>query len=205
MDTFAALGREERDDVVARPDERHTLPNRLDDARALVAEDARRIPRRIGAGGRVQIGVADAAGGQPDEHLTRLGLGELDVLDDERPPELLEHRGTDPHRGDPTVAWEPARPTATRRRPTPCCPARARARARLPPEPGTAPSTCRRAAPADRTPGEEFAVVGLEQRDGPRTRGLGARPEDAAAFATRTFGRTATRTAGLTSVPESAR
>ncbi len=76
-------------------------PTRLDDARALVTEHARRVPGRVGAGGRVQVGVADAAGDEPDEHLARPGLGELDVLDDERLAELLEHGGADLHRGDP--------------------------------------------------------------------------------------------------------
>ena len=35
--------------------------------------------------------MADAAGDQPYESLAGLGLGQLDVLDDERPAELLEH------------------------------------------------------------------------------------------------------------------
>ena len=98
VDALAALGREERDHVVARLDERHALADRLDDARALVAEHARRVAGRVGARGGVHVGVADAAGGEPDEHLARLRLGELDLLDDERLPELLEHCGADPHR-----------------------------------------------------------------------------------------------------------
>ena len=84
------------------PDERHALPHALDDAGALVAEDARRVPGRVGARGRVEVGVADAAGGEPDEHLAGLRLREVDLLDDERLPELLEHGGADPHAGDPT-------------------------------------------------------------------------------------------------------
>ena len=41
--------------------------------------------------------MADAARGEPDEHLARLRLGEVDLLDDERLPELLEHGGADSH------------------------------------------------------------------------------------------------------------
>ena len=97
VDAFSALGREERHHVVAGPDERHALPHALDDAGALMAEDARRIAARIGARGRVEVGVADPAGGEPDEHLAGPGLREVDLLDDERLPELLEHGGADPH------------------------------------------------------------------------------------------------------------
>src|SRR4029453_15808859 len=46
----------------------------LDDARALVAEHRREIPGWIGARGRVQIVVADAARDEPDERLARLRL-----------------------------------------------------------------------------------------------------------------------------------
>ena len=70
-------------------------PTRLDDAGALVPEHGRRVAGRVGAGGRVHVGVADAAGDEADEHLAGLGARELDVLDDERLAELLEHRGAD--------------------------------------------------------------------------------------------------------------
>ena len=46
--------------------------------------------------------MADAARGEPDERLARLRLGELDLLDGERLPELLEHGGADPHGRDRT-------------------------------------------------------------------------------------------------------
>jgi hypothetical protein len=44
--------------------------------------------------------VADAAGDDPDERLARLRLFQLDVLDDERLPELLEDCGADVQRCD---------------------------------------------------------------------------------------------------------
>ena len=97
MDAFAALGREEGDDVVARLDERHAVAHRLDDARTLVPEDAGGVAGRIGAGGRVEIGVADTAGGKPDDDLPGLRLGELHVLDDERFAKPFEHRSTNLH------------------------------------------------------------------------------------------------------------
>ena len=98
MDALAALRREQRDHVVAGSDERHARPDRLDDARALVPEHARRVAGRVGARGGVQVGVADAARGQPDERLAGLRLREVDLLDDERLPELLENSGADLHR-----------------------------------------------------------------------------------------------------------
>ena len=65
-------------------------PDLLDDAGSLVAEDARRVAGRIRARGGIEIGVADAARVEADERLALLRLGEVDVLDDERPSELLE-------------------------------------------------------------------------------------------------------------------
>jgi hypothetical protein len=62
MDALAALRREERDDVVAGRHRRDVLADRLDDAGAFVSEHGRRIAGRVGAGRRVQVGVADAAG-----------------------------------------------------------------------------------------------------------------------------------------------
>jgi hypothetical protein len=44
--------------------------------------------------------MADAAGDDPDERLARLRLVELDVLDDEWLPELLEDCGADVQRCD---------------------------------------------------------------------------------------------------------
>ena len=97
VDALPALGREQRDDVIAGRDERDAVADALDDARALVAEHAGRVARRIGAGGGVEVGVADAAGGEPHEHLAGLRLGEIDLLNDERAAELLENCCADLH------------------------------------------------------------------------------------------------------------
>ena len=67
------------------------LADRLDDAGALVPEHGRRIAGRIDAGGGVHVGVADAAGDEPHEHLAGARLGEVELLHDERLAELLEH------------------------------------------------------------------------------------------------------------------
>ena len=73
------------------------LADRLDHARALVAEHGGRVAGRVGAAGRVEVGVADAAGGEAHQHLARPRPVELDVLDDERLGELLEYGGADLH------------------------------------------------------------------------------------------------------------
>ena len=69
----------------------------LDDAGALVPEHRRRVAGRVGAGGGVEVRVADAAGDEANENLARPRLGEVDLLDDERPAELLENRSADLH------------------------------------------------------------------------------------------------------------
>ena len=97
VDALAALRGEERDHVVAGTDERDALAHPLDDACALVAEHARRVAGRVGARGRVEVGVAHAARDEAHEHLARLRLREVDLLDRERPTELLEHGGADLH------------------------------------------------------------------------------------------------------------
>jgi hypothetical protein len=76
--------------VVSGRDERRSGADSLDDAGALVAQDARRVAGRIRARRRVEVGVADTARVEPDERLALLRLGELDLLDDERLSELLE-------------------------------------------------------------------------------------------------------------------
>ena len=97
VDALAALGREEGDDVVAGGEGGDVGADPLDDAGALVAEHGRRVARGVGAGGGVEVGVADAAGDEADEHLAGPRLGQLDLLDRERLPELLQHRGAHLH------------------------------------------------------------------------------------------------------------
>ena len=77
--------------------ERHAVADALDDAGAFVPEHARRVAGRVGARGGVEVGVADAAGRQPNEHLAGLRLGELDLLHDQGPTELLQDGGANPH------------------------------------------------------------------------------------------------------------
>src|SRR6185436_3679348 len=110
VDALAALRGEERDDTVARRHRAHTLAGALDDARPFVSEHGRRVAGRVGARSRIEVGVADAAGFEADERLTGARLFELDLLDLERRPELLEHRRADPH-------FARRLPTRARRRP----------------------------------------------------------------------------------------
>ena len=73
VDALPALRRKQRDHVVAGRDERDAVADTLHHARPLVTEDAGGVTGRIGAGGGVEIGVADAAGDEPDEHLAAFG------------------------------------------------------------------------------------------------------------------------------------
>ena len=104
---LATLGREERHDVVAGRDVGDALADGLDDARALVPEHRRRVARRVGARGRVEVGVADAAGLEAHEHLAGLRLGQVDLRDVQRLAELLQHGGTHLH-GSDTLRWTDA-------------------------------------------------------------------------------------------------
>src|SRR5439155_21937195 len=99
---LAALRREERDDVVAGRERADALADPLDHARAFVPQHGRRVAGGIGAGGRVQVGVADTARDEAHEDLACFRLSQVDLLDLERPAELLEHRGPDLHAGGPT-------------------------------------------------------------------------------------------------------
>jgi hypothetical protein len=83
--------------VIAGRDEGDAVADALDHAGPLVAEDARRVARGIGARRGIEVGVADAAGGEPHERLTRLRLAEIDLLHDERASELLENCCADSH------------------------------------------------------------------------------------------------------------
>ena len=97
MDALAALGGEQRDHVVAALYKRDSLPHPLDDAGSLMTEDARRVTGRIGARGRVQVGVANAAGDEANQHLAGPRLRELDLLNNERLAERLEHGSANLH------------------------------------------------------------------------------------------------------------
>ena len=107
VDALPALRSEQRDDVVVLGDERDAVAYALHDAGALVAEDAGHVAAWIGPGRRVEIGMAHAARDQPYEHLACLRLVQLDVLDDERPSELLEHGCAYLHG---SILGEPGRP-----------------------------------------------------------------------------------------------
>ena len=93
-------------------------------------EHRRRVARRVGARGGVHVGVAHATGRQPHEHLPRSGPVEVDLLDDERLPELLQHGGADLHAPDPN------RPPAARASRGPGAPRRTS------PQAGSAPQPC---------------------------------------------------------------
>ena len=114
--------------MVALLDGRDLGADRLDHAGALVAEhDRQRVRGR--AGDHVPVAVADAARGDPHRHFARTGLGELDVLDRQRPVDLPEdgcaHAGdsislvtqwirSPPMRMQAAVLWEPGRPVEVR-------------------------------------------------------------------------------------------
>ena len=91
VDALAALGREQRHDVVAGLHERDPLADLLHDPGPLVAEHGRGVAGGIRARRGVEVGVAHAAGLEPHQHLARVRLVELDLLHRERLPELLEN------------------------------------------------------------------------------------------------------------------
>ena len=97
-----ALRREERHDVVSGRDGRDAVADLLDYTGAFMPEHGRRVAGGVGAGRRVQVGMADAAGHEANEDLAGLGLGQIDLLHLERPAELLEYRGSDLHAAGPT-------------------------------------------------------------------------------------------------------
>ncbi len=79
--------------MVADLDALDALADRLDDARALVAHDDRRGPRPV-AVDHVQVGMADAARAQLDEHLAAARALERELLD-RHAPGAVEHRRPD--------------------------------------------------------------------------------------------------------------
>ena len=67
-------------------------PTCLDDAGALVAEHRRGVPGRIDPRGRVEVGVADPAGDEANQHLVVLRVLEVELLDHQGLAELLQYR-----------------------------------------------------------------------------------------------------------------
>jgi len=90
LGTAAAGGRPGKRDVAAPPHAGDAGADLLDDAAALVTEDGRTW-RLGGAVDRVQVGVADAAGVQPHEHLARSRRRQLELGYHQRSADALEH------------------------------------------------------------------------------------------------------------------
>src|SRR5439155_27134797 len=81
---LAARGAPRDDDTVARCDRCHLTAHLLDDSRTLVAEQDRE-PRAPTLGlDDVEVGVAEPAGLDADEHLARSGRVDRQLLDDRR-------------------------------------------------------------------------------------------------------------------------
>ena len=97
-----AFRRVERDDVIALLQRRHAGSNLRHDASALMAEDRRKQPLRIGAGERIFIRVADAGRLDLDQHLA--GTWPLDIhgLQAQRLARLAGYRGSYLHRIPPS-------------------------------------------------------------------------------------------------------
>ena len=88
--------------MIAGREARHTRADLLDHPGALVPEHGRRVTGGIDTAGGVEVGVANAAGRQAHQHLTGARPVEVDLLDHERPGELLENGGADLHGGNLT-------------------------------------------------------------------------------------------------------
>jgi hypothetical protein len=101
VDALAALRREERDDVIARRHRCDAVAYPFDNACAFVAEHCRDVAGRIRARRRVEVGMANAARDETNEHFAGARLGELDLLDRERGTKLLENRGAHLHAPQP--------------------------------------------------------------------------------------------------------
>jgi hypothetical protein len=93
-----ALGRVERNDVIALLERRDAGPDVDDDARAFVPEDRREESLRVRAGAGVFVGVADARGLDLDQHLACLRSGQVDHLDGQGGSRLVRNRRPDFHR-----------------------------------------------------------------------------------------------------------
>ena len=93
-----ALGRVQRNDVIALLQRRHAGADVDHDAGALVAEDRRKQALRIRARAREFVGVADAGRLDLDQHLAGLGSREIDRLDDEWCARLVRNCRANLHR-----------------------------------------------------------------------------------------------------------
>ena len=82
--------------MVAGPHRSHGRADRLDHARALVAEDDR---QRIGerALDHLEVGVAEAAGAHLDQHVAGLERRHVERVEGQRLADLVENRGAEFH------------------------------------------------------------------------------------------------------------
>jgi hypothetical protein len=96
-----AEGREAGDHVVARLDVVDHRTDRLHDAGRLVTEHGR-AREGVVALHEVQIAVAEARRSRSDQHFSRAGLADLDLLDVETTRNRVEHCSL--HEPSPTVA-----------------------------------------------------------------------------------------------------
>ena len=96
-EALAALRRAGDHDAVAGAHALDVRPHLFDDARRRVAEDRRRRRGHVPARAE-RVGDADVDGRDAHDDLVRLGRAQLDLLDHERAPDLLQdcsaHRHT---------------------------------------------------------------------------------------------------------------
>ena len=91
-------GRDEAEcDVISRADVHDAVPDRLDHARALVAQHGGPATRPQVAVGEPHVGVAHTDGRDPNEDLIYLGWIELDLLDRDRMTGLAQNCRADAH------------------------------------------------------------------------------------------------------------
>jgi hypothetical protein len=83
----AAVERQAYDHVIAGLDGAHVRSDLLDHACRLMPEDGGKRMREV-ALQDVEVGVAQPAGDDPDEHLARAGFGDLDILYLHRPGKI---------------------------------------------------------------------------------------------------------------------
>src|ERR1700733_12967491 len=93
----AARGDERKNDVIADGDAGHAVAKCFDDPRPLVAEDDRPAPWAEHAVGEVQVGVADAGGGDPHQDLVRAWSVEQHPLGRDGQARFAQHGGAHLH------------------------------------------------------------------------------------------------------------